>query len=373
MDKKLHVLFLNSWYPSRVSPTNGDFIQRHAEAVSTIHQVTSIHVISDKNLKPNLEIEDQNINGVRTIIGYIKPTKNPLLKFYLYFKTYLYLYKMSGIVDIVHLNVIYPAGLFALYLKWFKKKVFIISEHWSLYKEINGFNVHFLIRSLMKIIAINSSYIAPVTNDLSLSMKKFGLKGTYVPVPNVVNTDLFIPDPHKTDEFTIMHASNMADVKNVKGILNVIKKLELLSIKFTFYLIGENIEKHQKTIDSLKIKQLITINHLPHSEFSVILKKTSVLVLFSKSENLPCVILEAFACGTPVISTNVGGIKEYFPENFGLLIENKEPCLLEALLKIKDHFPKAPDAIMHHYIKNNFSPEVIGRTFSNLYLKSIRH
>ena len=51
MHKKLHILFLSGWYPSRVSPSNGDFVQRHAEAVATVQNVTLIHVITDKNIK----------------------------------------------------------------------------------------------------------------------------------------------------------------------------------------------------------------------------------------------------------------------------------------------------------------------------------
>jgi len=44
---KLHVLFLASWYPSRILKSNGDFIQRHAEAVALQHKVSVIHVKSD--------------------------------------------------------------------------------------------------------------------------------------------------------------------------------------------------------------------------------------------------------------------------------------------------------------------------------------
>ena len=39
-----------------------------------------------------------------------------------------------------------------------------------------------------------------------------------------------------------------------------------------------------------------------------------VLVLNSRSENFPCVIAEAWACGMPVMSTDVGGIHEHLPQ-----------------------------------------------------------
>ena len=371
MGKKLHILFLNSWYPSRVLPNNGDFIQRHAEAVALKHKVTAIHVISDSNLKNSVEIVDFTLKEVRTLIGYIKPTKCLLNKIFLYFTTYLNLYKKAGNIDLVHLNVIYPAGIFALYLKWFRKKPYIISEHWSIYHEPLFAKINPFVKFTFKIIAKNSKFIAPVTKNLGNSMNKIGLNGNYHPVPNVVNTNIFTPNKINHNEFIILHASNMADVKNVPGILRVIKKLELLSVKFIFYLVGENVCKYDDLIEELQLRQIIKIGHLPHHEFGKLLKKASIFVLFSKSENLPCVILESFSCGVPVISTNVGGIKEYFPKNFGKLINSNEKELYDAILEVKNAFKKASDKEMHNYIIENFSPESICEKFSILYHNSI--
>lgn len=86
MDKKLNILFLCGWYPSRVLPNNGDFIQRHAKAVSLLHSVEVIHIISDKNCTKKIEIETNQIDGIKTHIGYIKQTKNPILKCILFGK-----------------------------------------------------------------------------------------------------------------------------------------------------------------------------------------------------------------------------------------------------------------------------------------------
>ena len=45
------ILALASWYPSRVLLDNGDFIQRHLRAISTLNNVTLVHAIKDQNLK----------------------------------------------------------------------------------------------------------------------------------------------------------------------------------------------------------------------------------------------------------------------------------------------------------------------------------
>jgi len=87
--KKLHILFLSSWYPTRVSPTRGDFVQRHAEAVATLHKVTVVHIISDKSLRGKIEFSEFKKNKITTKIIYIPYTKNRIFKFILFFKTYI--------------------------------------------------------------------------------------------------------------------------------------------------------------------------------------------------------------------------------------------------------------------------------------------
>jgi len=55
----MKVLWLTSWYPNKVSPTNGDFVQRHAQATSLFCKVDIIHVEKDTNnlLDQSIEIK----------------------------------------------------------------------------------------------------------------------------------------------------------------------------------------------------------------------------------------------------------------------------------------------------------------------------
>jgi glycosyltransferase involved in cell wall biosynthesis len=88
---------------------------------------------------------------------------------------------------------------------------------------------------------------------------------------------------------------------------------------------------------------------------------------------LPCVILEAFSCGIPVISTNVGGIEEYFPDNFGKLIDIKdEEKLKEEILNFYNKkYNIATKEEMHNYVKSLFSEEAIAKAFTNLYHRAL--
>jgi len=115
--KKLHILFLNSWYPSLVLPQNGDFIQRHAEAVALKHQITVIHVVTDPTVSKT-EITDHQINEVRTLIAYVRPKGLGFLKLLQFAQTYFTLLEMVEPFDLIHVNRIYPAGLIGLFIKY---------------------------------------------------------------------------------------------------------------------------------------------------------------------------------------------------------------------------------------------------------------
>ncbi|MFC5439097.1 glycosyltransferase family 4 protein [Rhodanobacter ginsenosidimutans] len=61
-------------------------------------------------------------------------------------------------------------------------------------------------------------------------------------------------------------------------------------------------------------------------------RAADLLCLPSHNEGVPNVILEAMACGIPVVATRVGGIPEVVPEYAGLLVPSQEPAALSAAL-----------------------------------------
>ena len=67
------------------------------------------------------------------------------------------------------------------------------------------------------------------------------------------------------------------------------------------------------------------------------INECNVLVLPSRSEANPRVILEAFQFGKPVIATNVGGVSDIVTnEKTGLLIEGNNPeKLAQAILRLE--------------------------------------
>ena len=375
MKKKLNILFLCSWYPSRVHPENAIFVQRHAEAANSINNVSVVHIISDANNVKNIEYSFSKTNGLQTYIAYLKPTKNKITKVFRYFKAYKELRKLVRNIDVIHVNHGFPLGLFAIMENLTSRIPFVSSEHWSGYKAPLNEKINFFQKKALKIIFKRASFICPVSENLKDSMIEFGLNAKYKCVPNVVDTKLFTPNLNlsNSSQFEITHISNMVnEIKNVQGILNVISRLEKKIPNIKFNLIGNNNHSYTQQIEELNIKCINITNFLNPEEVAEFLRKSDVFVLFSNYENLPCVILESFSCGTPVISTNVGGIKEYFPKEFGRLISPKDELALEnELLNYYEQDKTIPKEKMHSYCKDNFSFYTIGKKFSEIYHQTL--
>ena len=373
MKKKLHILFLCGWYPSNVLPKNGDFIMRHAKTVSAMHTVSVLHIISKPRISKT-EIEVEKDNNLHTYIAYIKPSKNPFFFLYRFWFAYQALLKEIGGFDIVHLNKLYPFGLLALHLKKIKKLPYIISEHWTGYHLKEKKSLPWLEQVLSKKITANASFVSPVSSDLKNSMLKSGLRGNYQIIPNVVNTTLFKPTLKTSKVFTITHISSLLDKhKNISGMLRVAKQLEDCIDSFQWNFIGGTEGQFKNLIKNLDFKknQVCFIDHIDHKKVPGFLNASDVFILFSNYENLPCVILEAFSCGVSVIATKVGGIQEFFPNEFGFLIDKKnEQQLLDKIISLYKE-PKNQQPIMHQYAIDNFSSEKICDSFTKLYREAL--
>jgi len=80
---------------------------------------------------------------------------------------------------------------------------------------------------------------------------------------------------------------------------------------------------------------VIYLKKMDQSELRILYNIASIFIFPSRDEPLGLVGLEAIACGTPVIGSNIGGIPEYINKNNGMLFEvNKSKELAERICSI---------------------------------------
>ena len=374
MEKK-NILFISSWFPNKLEPTNGNFVQRHAEAVSQIHSVEVLHAINVTHQKEKFIFDDQVINGIRTLIVYYRNAPNPLLNFWRRMLAYSRGFKKLQKPDLVHANVLHNNLLFAIYLKKKFKIPFIVTEHWTALRKINSETTPSSIKKIAKFIGNHASIILPVSHDLAAGLKYLGIKTPMKVIPNVVNTNLFVPKSEPNERFTFIHVSNLIARKNSDKILKTALRLLQKGYDLSLKIGGdgdiselEKIREHSEFKDKIEIFGTQTIQEIAER-----MKSSDCFILLSNDENQPCVIAESFGSGINVISTNVGGIAEFFPENAGILLDSVDEDLLEkAMLEVMSPtFEKDPLTLVK-YANETFSVAAIGQQFSEIYKEILK-
>jgi glycosyltransferase involved in cell wall biosynthesis len=73
----------------------------------------------------------------------------------------------------------------------------------------------------------------------------------------------------------------------------------------------------------------------PPNQVRLWLQQAKLFVLPSVEEGLGVVLLEALACGVPIVASRVGGIPEAVTPEVGLLVPPADPALLgEAIIQL---------------------------------------
>ncbi len=381
---KLNILFLASWYPNTESTQAGNFIQQHAKAVAQYVNVAVIHVVAKQGIRQE-EVSISQENGIyEVIVYYPKVTSStPILSLKqkqkrhhnAYLKAYEIAKKEFGQFDLVHLNVVYPAGLFALHLKEKENIPYILTEHWTAFlaSTQHKFKTHEKI--FIKKIANNAEIICPVSENLKQNIERFGVKNKFEIIPNVVDTNIFKFQPKELSAIKeILHISNLKDEhKNISGILNVIQQLSTTRSDFRLTIAGngDTNKFKNKALEMGIDKQFIHFEgEKTPQEVAQLMQQSDLFLLFSNYENLPCVISESLVMGKPVLSTNVGGISEMLNDSNGMLItKNNEAELIAALNKILDSIDDYQNEEISNSAINKYSYEKVARQFYSIYNK----
>lgn len=129
-------------------------------------------------------------------------------------------------------------------------------------------------------------------------------------------------------DLSLLFVGNVRPVKGLKYLLQAMANLKDKKIKL-FIAGGFERKSYEKYFwnlaDELDIKDnIVFLKSIEHNKLPQVYSASDVLVLPSLSEGLPKVIVESYACATPVIASSVGGIPEIVKENFGKTTKPKD-------------------------------------------------
>lgn len=367
----MKVVFLARWYPHKYDPMFGLFVQRHAEAAALHNEVSVIYVHPDEQAKSKYDIERSKENGVDTIRIYYKKKGriNSAIRFYKACEKGL---ELTGEPDLIHVHVLTRMGVIAYLHKRKHKTPYIITEHWSRYLPGNDFSG--VLRKIMtKKVVSHAAMVTTASDKLATAMQSHGLSHPcYRTLPNVVDVDLFKPIVHHNDIPKIVHVSCFEDKsKNISGLLEALGLMKERGVEYHAILIGEGMD-----LEALKQKSA-TLELTDRVRFTGLLQGPALaeevatgdfFVLSSHYETGGIVLLEAMACGLPVVATRVGGLPEIVNEQNGILVApNDVQALVEAMEKVCKTYDNYDSDLLRKHVVQHYSYETVGKLMNAWY------
>jgi len=382
------VLFITPWYPTKERQYWGIFVKRYAESIAKNYRVIIFHPVpvidlpkaaTEINSHDNIEVYTlyYRVNNADSLIKKIKNLFHGYRSEYAGIKDILNKYDVP---DIVHLQVVYPFGWLALYLKYFYKIPYLITEHWTGYTTSSNKYKGRLRKYLTKKIVSNAKCVTTVSIALMNSMKKHGLKNNYLVVPNVVEIfeDLnYKKNQNSNDKIKILTVANLKNIhKNIEGIIQAIKNISKIRNDFELYVIGDGQDKKslEDLVNSLSLTEYVKFTgQVSDRNLGQYYNKSDFFVMNSNYETFSVVTAEALGYGLPVIITKCGGPEEFVKKDMGIIIEPKNQKQLEdAILNMLDNFQNYDKKYLKEYIKSKFGSETIGCLFYELYQNTLK-
>lgn len=372
----MNILHLLSWFPTPDDPTLGNFCVRMIDALPEECHSVILSVCDGKDMTKSFEVKEIKGAHHTHVQIYIRPPKVnairklKMLRMYQYGLKYIKKHFFEP--DLVHLHVAYPLGQVALLWKKLFGYKYVMTEHWTIYQPQNKNVLIGRLKKKIVKIANNAELIMPVSLDLQRCMEGHGVRNHFQVIYNLVNTDIFRLGEAKTENKKhILHISTLRDeAKNFSGILHVVEKLKQQRDDFELHVIHDyEAPEFKAFVKEHNLTDCVIFHGKKTSaEVAEAYQKADFFVLFSNFENLPCVIVEAFASGVPVLSTSVGGIAEIVSDERGILIpQGDEEALLQGMNQMLDHCREYDREAIRDYAIKTFAAQNIGRQIFEVY------
>ncbi len=243
-------------------------------------------------------------------------------------------------IDHIHAHFATTPTTFAMFLATLTGRTFSFTDHGSgLFHEQIGLVPKF--RKAAGISAI-SEFNVGFYSDISASIPPVKI------IRCGLDPDDFEYNPRKQagDPLRILTVSRVVPKKGYTFLLDSLLELEKRGIAWEATLVGDGpiLESLKTKSQTLGLKNLTFTGAMQQDQIRDLMKEADVLPLpcvvapDGDMDGIPVTLMEAMACGCPVISTRLSGIPELvIDEKTGLLIEPEDvTALTEALVRIKD-------------------------------------
>ena len=178
-----------------------------------------------------------------------------------------------------------------------------MAKHWRIFLPI--MTIYDLIE---EITLKNADYVISVSQFLEQKAIEHGVKKEKVTtVYSGVSYDLFKPLHIRQEEkrFTLCFMGRLVRGKGLEHLIEAVKNLDVQVI-----VLGDGEKRYVENLKRKAPKNVTFLGRIEHKKVPKYINHSDILVSPSLSEGLPRTVLEAMACGKPIIATRVSGTPE---------------------------------------------------------------
>lgn len=221
---------------------------------------------------------------------------------------------------LIHAHWTYPEGYYAVQLAKKYHVPCVVTAHGSDIHTIPRRNR--IIKKYTLDTLESADKIVFVSKALLASAKELGYSGeNAVVIPNGIDPTYFYPVEKETamektgwkqsKKYVVGFVGNLIYVKRADKFVKIFSEIQKIIGDVEFVLVGDGDLREEIQNECSELGVMVTFaGRVPHEAVAAWMNLFDVMILPSRNEGWPCVVLEAYACGVPVVGSNNGGIAE---------------------------------------------------------------
>jgi glycosyltransferase involved in cell wall biosynthesis len=260
-----------------------------------VNIITRKLVVNKSKIEKNEEYLDGRLKITR--LGFCGSWNNVISRIFFIFLAFFYLLPRD--FDLIDAQA-FISGIPGKLAAMIKRKPVILTVHGTVMETGKA-------SFLEKFILISIKYDAQIS--AASNFLKFENVNKNISVVNPgVDTNFYKPDWSRREDDRILFVGRLQKIKGTEILLRCANKLEREPCKFVIVGDGEELGRIKKYLEGKNISNVKIMGELPEKEVLFEYQRASLFLLPSLSEGFPLTILEAMACGLPIIAADVGNV-----------------------------------------------------------------
>jgi glycosyltransferase involved in cell wall biosynthesis len=373
-ERRLKVLFVPAWYPTKQHKFWGAFCREHAHAAALYEDVAVLAFSSRSQRWPTLrwtEGDDEVVPTFYATYGHSPIPMTTLPFFLLHLRRALQcVIRKWGRPDIIHTQDTH--AYYVMKAVEHLQIPVVISQHWT------GFMTRSIDSSTLrhyKYAFTHAARVLPDNKYADVLYRQYGLTARVRWLPNTIATDIFWATPDAPRKPWLLHASGFTYQKRFPDIVRAFARVRRDRPAAVLQIVGEGsnrVECEEFARRELPAGSFHFHGFLPKPRLAELMRQASGFVLPSEAENLPNVLIEAIACGCPVLTTRVGGITALVGENDGILVDvGNIDQITDGMCRLLDGTHGFDMDRKSREVRAQYSHEAVGRLLHEEYQKAI--